>query len=164
MGPLKGGAGQLVSDSKEMAGMLNDYFSSVFTRETDEPQEIQDMTVRHKLENITVTTRKVREKILALKPDSAPGPDGIPGHLLQGLEEEVAPALAMIFSKSLEEGAVPPDWRTANVTPIFKKGARTKPENYRPVSLTSIPCKLMESTGHCDKRHKRHAIMTVVAL
>ena len=77
MGPLKGGAGQLVSDSKEMAGMLNDYFSSIFTRETDEPPKIQDMTVRHKLENITVTTRKVREKILALKPDSAPGPDGI---------------------------------------------------------------------------------------
>ena len=64
---------------------------------------------------------------------------------MQGLVEELAPALALIFSKSMEEGVVPADWRTANVTPIFKKGARTKPENYRPVSLTSIPCKLIES-------------------
>ena len=145
VGPLKDGAGHLVSDNKEMASMLNSYFSSVFTTEMDKPPEIQDMVVRHKLENITVTTRKVREKILALKPDSAPGPDGITGHLLQGLVEELAPALALIFSKSMEEGVVPEDWRTANVTPIFKKGARTEPENYRPVSLTSIPCKLIES-------------------
>ena len=58
---------------------------------------------------------------------------------------ELSPVLAQIFSKSMEEGEVPADWRTANVTPIFKKGAKTKMENYRPVSLTSIPCKIMES-------------------
>ena len=66
VGPLKDGAGHLVSDNKVMAGMLNGYFSSAFTTEMDEPPEIQDMVVRHKLENITVTTRKVRDKILAL--------------------------------------------------------------------------------------------------
>ena len=62
-----------------------------------------------------------------------------------GLVHELSPVLAQIFSKSMEEGEVPADWRTANVTPIFKKGAKTKMENYRPVSLTSIPCKIMES-------------------
>ena len=112
MGPLKDGAGHLVSDNKEMASMLNSYFSSVFTTEMDEPPEIQDMVVRHKLENIAVTTWKVREKILALKPDQW----------------------------YLQTGG-----QLHNVTPIFKKGARTKPENYRPVSLTYIPCKLMDS-------------------
>ena len=92
-----------------------------------------------------MTTRKVRDKIMALKPDSVPGPDGVTGHLLQGLADEISPVLALIFSKSMEEGELPADWRRANVTPIFKKGARTKPENYRPVSLTSISCKIMES-------------------
>ena len=53
----------------------------------------------------------------------------------------MAPALALVFTKSMEEGIVPDDWKEANVTPIFKKGAKSKPENYRPVSLTSVSCK-----------------------
>jgi hypothetical protein len=64
---------------------------------------------------------------------------------LQQLLEEVAPALKIIFSRSLEEGEVPMDWRTANVTPIFKKGVKADPGNYRPVSLTSVCCKVLES-------------------
>ena len=53
--------------------------------------------------------------------------------------------LSIVFSKSMKEGAVPEDWRTTNVTPIFKKGSRTNPSNYRPVSLTFTPGKVMES-------------------
>ena len=45
----------------------------------------------------------------------------------------------------MESSEVPADWKMANVTPIFKKGSKSKAENYRPVSLTSIPCKVMES-------------------
>ena len=45
----------------------------------------------------------------------------------------------------MQEGTVPDDWRCANVTPIFKKGKKADPGNYRPVSLSSIPCKLMDS-------------------
>jgi hypothetical protein len=59
--------------------------------------------------------------------------------------EKRSGVLATIFNKSLRTGAVPADWREANVTPIFKKGNRTAPENYRPVSLTSVCCKLLES-------------------
>jgi hypothetical protein len=45
----------------------------------------------------------------------------------------------------MEESTVPQDWKEANVTPIFKKGSKSAPENYRPVSLTSVSCRLMES-------------------
>jgi len=45
----------------------------------------------------------------------------------------------------MDTGGVPEDWKSANVTPIFKKGAKSEPGNYRPVSLTSICCKLLES-------------------
>jgi hypothetical protein len=66
------------------------------------------------------------------------------------LNEELAPVLTAIFNKSLDSGVVPEDWREANVTPIFKKGKRTAPENYRQVSLTSGCCKLLESVSVAD--------------
>jgi hypothetical protein len=62
--------------------------------------------------------------------------------------------LAVVFTKSLNEGVVPKDWLEANVTPIYKKGKKSLPGNYRPVSLTSVSCRVMESilrdkiTGH----------------
>jgi Reverse transcriptase (RNA-dependent DNA polymerase) len=65
--------------------------------------------------------------------------------LLKKLAEEIAWPLAKVMRSSLHEGTVPEDWRTANVMPIFKKGARSDPGNYRPVSLTSVVCRLMES-------------------
>ena len=50
----------------------------------------------------------------------------------------------IIFGRSLAEGEIPDEWREANITPLFKKGSRLAASNYRPVSLTSICCKLME--------------------
>ena len=49
-----------------------------------------------------------------------------------------------MFNLSLEEGIVPLDWKEANIIPLFKKGSRNKLENYRPLSLTSVICKLLE--------------------
>ena len=86
-----------------------------------------------------------KKVIQGLKLRSDPGPDNITPRVLKGLVDEVALPLSIIYSKSMSEGAVPEDWRTANVTPIFKKGSRTSPSNYRPVSLTSVPGKVMES-------------------
>ena len=54
-------------------------------------------------------------------------------------------SLAKGFYLSLEEGIVPSEWKEANITPLFKKGSRDKPENYRQVSLTSVVCKLLET-------------------
>ena len=45
---------------------------------------------------------------------------------------------------SLAQGAVPDDWRQANVAPVFKKGEKYDAANYRPVSLTCICCKTLE--------------------
>jgi hypothetical protein len=65
--------------------------------------------------------------------------------LLQQLENSFLRPLRIIFNMSLESGTVPTAWKTATVTPIFKKGAKGDPGNYRPVSLTSVPCKILES-------------------
>ena len=73
-----------------------------------------------------------------------PGPDSIHPRLLHELKDIVASPLANIFNVSLSSAAIPSQWRQANVSPTFKKGDKKLPENYRPGSLTSIPCKLLE--------------------
>jgi len=55
-----------------------------------------------------------------------------------------AECLQHIFAASLKQGVLPGAWKTANITPIYKKGEKEKPFNYRPISLTSIPCKMLE--------------------
>ena len=61
------------------------------------------------------------------------------------IKEHIAHPLSIIFKKSLDEGFVPDDWKTANISPIFKKGNRNMADNYRPVSLTSLICKSFET-------------------
>ena len=74
----------------------------------------------------------------------ASGPDELAPRILKELHEEIAPAVTFLFQKSLNLGQTPIDWKHAYVCPIFKKGVRHEPANYRPVSLTCILCKLME--------------------
>ncbi len=135
-----------MSDSQGMAELLNACFKEVFTREeageAPDPKNLQTESV---LTTIQFRVSDVRKKIRNLKTEGAAGPDGIGPRVLQELQEEMAPALAAVFTKSMEEGEVPADWRDANVMPIFKKGAKSSPSNYRPVSLTSVSCRVMES-------------------
>jgi len=57
----------------------------------------------------------------------------------------VAQPLATMFQESFQSAILPSDWKSANIIPIFKKGDKTDPNNYTPVSLTSVPDKIMES-------------------
>jgi hypothetical protein len=52
--------------------------------------------------------------------------------------------ISCIFKLSYRTGELPKSWKEANITALFKKGKRSDPSNYRPVSLTSIACKIME--------------------
>ncbi|CAM4600964.1 unnamed protein product [Caretta caretta] len=72
------------------------------------------------------------------------GPDNLHPRILKELAPEIASPLARIFNESVNSGVVPYDWRIANIVPIFKKGKKSDPGNYRPVSLTSVVCKVLE--------------------
>ena len=146
IGPLMNAAGEKVDGDQEMAEVLNTFFASTFTRE--QADMVPDPAIRgftSELKNVRFTPHQIKRKIRDLKPHSAAGPDGIGPQLLKKLQDVLAEPLAAVMNKSMISGMVPEDWKMANVTPIFKKGDRDDPANYRPVSLTSVPCKLMES-------------------
>ena len=77
-----------------------------------------------------------------MKENKSPGVDGLSPKILKETVEQISKPLAHVFNMSLQEGIVPLEWKEANIIPLFKKGSRNKSVNYRPVSLTSVICKL----------------------
>jgi len=65
--------------------------------------------------------------------------------LLRETAQNIAEPLTLIFQRSVKDGRVPNDWKRTNITPIHKKGQKCQAENYRPISLTSCVCKILES-------------------
>lgn len=73
----------------------------------------------------------------------------------------VTQARTKIFQASIDQAQTQEDWKTANVSPIFKKGDKSKPTNYRPVYLTSVGCKVVEHIhSHLMKFFEYQNILT----
>ena len=147
IGPLKNETEELISSEVGMADLLNKYFTSVFTKEREGtlPEPALKYDGDRPLENIDITIDKVQKKIKQMNKNKSPGPDGFLPRVIKEVEEEIAPHFHRIFRESLAQGQAVLDWKLANVTPIFKKGAKDNPSNYRPISLTSVVGKMLES-------------------
>jgi len=138
---LKKETGELTETDQETADLLSTYFQQVYTIEdtTSIPQVAQTV-FGWKDTNLKFDIDTVVEKLQKLKTEKSPGPDSIHPLLLKECTSVVAKPLSMIFQQSYDTGTLPDEWKTAHIVPIFKKGNRTDPANYRPVSLTSVPC------------------------
>ena len=149
---------QLYSDAMTKARLLSEQFSSVFTKDTPESADIQLQGPQYPpLGKLAVNEAGVCKLLKNLNPGKASGPDEIPTRLLKTLADEVSPVVTGLIHQSLNSGWLPKAWKEAWITPVFKGGARCDPANYRPISLTSVVCKLAEHVlsthirGHLDQ-------------
>ena len=142
---MKNKQGILVEDDKEMTNVIGEYFREVFSEETTSEMPDMDNQCANQIGEVSICRTALQKILEKLNKSKSCGPDNIHPHLLQKTARTISEPLKLIFDKSLNEGECPSDWRTANVTPIHKKGDRTDPNNYRPVSLTSQVCKVLET-------------------
>ena len=98
------------------------------------------------MDSILVSTEGVItcKLLTGLNPSKALGPDELHPRVLKELANELGQVFAHLFQQSLDTGEIPKEWLLTNICPLFKKGDRAFACNYRPVSLTCMPCKLLE--------------------
>ena len=130
---------------QEKADALNAFFASVFVKEPGENIPSLESRTVASLQDVDFNEDIILKKMKQLKIGKSPGPDQIHPRVLKECAEAFKKPLKKIFISSFESGKLPEDWKQAEVCAIFKKGSRKSCNNYRPVSLTSIVCKLMES-------------------
>ncbi len=124
---------------------FNEFFASVFTQDNNSLPPAPSITDAA-MHDIVFTTEKILKKLLALKITSSCGPDEIHPSILKRAAHSLAGPLCIIFNLSYSFSCLPTQWLIAHVTPIFKHaGSRLQVENYRPISLTSIVCKVFEN-------------------
>ena len=137
--------GTKTKNDNEKAELLNEFFQSVFTNEEDGPlPNFENYDFDTELNEIEITPSDVKKILTGLDKNKASGPDGIPSSVLSEAAEELTEPITLLFKRSLESGTIPADWKMAHVSPIFKKGSKAAVNNYRPVSLTCVLCKVLE--------------------
>jgi Reverse transcriptase (RNA-dependent DNA polymerase)/Endonuclease-reverse transcriptase len=144
--PLRALDGELVMDDSRKADILNMHFVSVGTVDNGLLPFLPNVTTPGcEFNSVYFDDNIILCIINKLKSTSTPGPDGLSARLLKNLGPVICGPLAMLFSLIANYGFIPDAWKAATVIPIFKKGASSDPNNYRPISLTSVFCKVFES-------------------
>jgi hypothetical protein len=135
-------------ESEGMCNTLNDFYASVFAKESQD-EELPEVQTRFNHDsccmlegfNGKISCNQLRK----LKVGKASGIDGIVPKVLVECADVLFKLLWIIYNLSLQTGRIPIDWKRANVTAIFRKGSKEVAGNYRPISLTSHVCKLLEA-------------------
>jgi len=145
IGVLKSEHGDLLHDDLDKAECFNTFFSSVFTHDNGIIPPIHRKEKKGCFTDVTFTYDDVFKVIVNLKSKYSTGPDGFSSIFLKNLAPSISFPLMLIFDQSFQSGTIPDIWKTATITPVFKKGCSCVVSNYRPISLTCICCKIMES-------------------
>ena len=134
------------SDDLSKANCLNRFFSDVFTVSNGLTPRFE-MQTQFLIVNVDFTPNTVLKALGKLSTSYSSGLDNIPSIVMKKCMVPLAEPLSMLYNACMESESLPDEWLCANVTPIYKGAGSPKlPGNYRPVSITSVPCKVMESS------------------
>ena len=145
---------RLITDPKGKANVLNDQFCKVFSTPDPSPTVAANSdtstndTAKPEIRSIRIAENGVLALLQNINEKKATGPDEIPGKLLKICALELHQVFTILYQNSLDQGIVPDDWKHAIIHPLFKKGDKSDSVNYRPLSMTCIPCKLQEHIMH----------------
>ncbi|KAL5265305.1 hypothetical protein ACHWQZ_G006143 [Mnemiopsis leidyi] len=145
---LDRGDGTRTDTTAESAEVLATAFSSVFVHEPpgplpkNESLEVNECVI----DDMVIRSSDVKKQLLKLNIFKSSGPDGVHPKLLKSLanDDRFVEAVTQLYVKCSETGILPEIWKSASVVALFKKGSKSDPLNYRPVSLTCILCKVYE--------------------
>ena len=146
VGPLKDEEGNIHVGAKKKANILQNQFKKVFSdpsKASTENIKMSDL-ISESIEDIDFSVEDVEEAIKSIPTFSAPGPDKFPAIILKECAKQLSYPLMKIWRKSLDDGKIPSKLKYQTIIPIFKKGSKGLPANYRPVSLTSHVIKMFE--------------------
>ena len=137
--------GNTETDPTEICQILQSQYCSEFNTRTPPLHLHQNHPHQGPtLSDIEISPELIRKEIMKISSNSSPGVDGISAHLLKKCADTLSVPLAMLWRKSMDSGQIPELCKLSLITPIFKKGKKDLPENYRPVSLTSHIIKAFE--------------------
>ena len=140
---LKWGKEEAHSDA-EKARLFADFFASTYKTSSKFEEPISQDMFYPKFENIEFTRQEISNICSQLPVNKSKGPDNLPPILFREVSDHISASLFQIFKKVFQTSTFPSVWKEAIVSPIYKKGSKLNAENYRPVSLLSIPSKIFE--------------------
>jgi len=125
--------------------VLNNYLSNVSTNDDGVLPEFDRVAPANtEFNDVMFTPANVKRVLRKLKNKVSCGLDGLPPTLFKKLAPCLAFPLSVLYNNSMSVGRLPDEWKKAVITPIAKGGIASDPCNYRPISLTSVACKVME--------------------
>ena len=141
--PLKGPNSSLIFEDTDKANAFNTAFQKFFT--ADNNHNMNFPSVEHHMPPFRIEPGDIYSACMSMKRKLTRTPEGIPIYFLANTISSLLYALTILFNLSLSSNCIPSQWKEAIIVPVFKKGNRQNPDNYRPISLTSAICRLFET-------------------